>query len=212
MQILKCPFIETRKEFGRLLDIHGLRHGVEIGVDRGEFSSHLLSTSPFLIRLYCVDPWQPYREIPHDRSDAEAAALAALAPYEDRVTILKATSTDTVDIVQSPVDFVYVDGAHDYHNVLNDLRLWWSRVRPGGILSGHDWDYQPVQSALHSFFSDNRYLMYIIPDVFDGTGGGSSKHPSWYVFKTGQDDPRVLVRAYAGTNPIRVRYRKGGAG
>ena len=37
------------------------------------------------------------------------------------------------------VDFIYLDGAHDYENVKKELRPYWDRVRPGGILAGHDY-------------------------------------------------------------------------
>lgn len=35
-------------------------------------------------------------------------------------------------------DMVFLDGSHDYVDVLTDIRFWQPLVRPGGILCGHD--------------------------------------------------------------------------
>lgn len=37
------------------------------------------------------------------------------------------------------LDFVFLDGSHDYHNVTADIRAWRSKVKPSGILAGHDY-------------------------------------------------------------------------
>ncbi len=37
------------------------------------------------------------------------------------------------------LDFVYLDARHDYASVLEDLGQWSEKVRPGGVLSGHDY-------------------------------------------------------------------------
>eukprot|EP00913_Durusdinium_trenchii_P028263 g26492.t2 len=38
------------------------------------------------------------------------------------------------------VDFVFVDGSHAYEDVFLDLRVWWPKVRPGGVMAGHDYN------------------------------------------------------------------------
>jgi len=35
-------------------------------------------------------------------------------------------------------DLVFIDGPHTYKNVNSDIEMWEQRVRPGGILAGHD--------------------------------------------------------------------------
>ena len=34
---------------------------------------------------------------------------------------------------------VFIDGAHDYENMMNDIRLWMPLIRSGGLLTGHDY-------------------------------------------------------------------------
>jgi len=38
-----------------------------------------------------------------------------------------------------PVDMCFVDGAHDYDSVRDDIRVWRPLVKPGGILLFHDY-------------------------------------------------------------------------
>lgn len=35
--------------------------------------------------------------------------------------------------------FVFIDAAHDYESVKEDIDAWWPKVEKGGILSGHDY-------------------------------------------------------------------------
>jgi len=37
------------------------------------------------------------------------------------------------------VDFVFVDGAHDYEGVRDDIHFWMPTVKPGGIIAFHDY-------------------------------------------------------------------------
>ena len=38
------------------------------------------------------------------------------------------------------LDRVYIDGNHAYEFVLEDLRSWYPKVRPGGLVVGDDYD------------------------------------------------------------------------
>lgn len=37
------------------------------------------------------------------------------------------------------LDFVFIDGSHDYHSVSEDIKVWRRKVKPSGILAGHDY-------------------------------------------------------------------------
>jgi hypothetical protein len=46
------------------------------------------------------------------------------------------------------LDYIYIDGNHDYDHAKQDLKLWWPKLRPGGLMAGHDylqlnWERQP---------------------------------------------------------------------
>ena len=36
-------------------------------------------------------------------------------------------------------DFIYIDANHTYKYVCEDLALWYPKLKPGGILAGHDY-------------------------------------------------------------------------
>jgi hypothetical protein len=42
-------------------------------------------------------------------------------------------------IPDGSLDFVYIDGLHDFEAVILDIVYWSRKVRSGGIVSGHDY-------------------------------------------------------------------------
>ena len=36
------------------------------------------------------------------------------------------------------LDLVFIDGDHSYDAVVDDIEAWEPKVRPGGVLGGHD--------------------------------------------------------------------------
>lgn len=53
------------------------------------------------------------------------------------------------------LDFVFIDGDHRRENVLSDLNAWWPKVRPGGVLAGHDFDDPGPHDAACAFCESN---------------------------------------------------------
>lgn len=41
---------------------------------------------------------------------------------------------------QGPVDLVFVDGGHQYHEAKGDLDVWRPHIKPGGLLVVHDYE------------------------------------------------------------------------
>jgi len=50
------------------------------------------------------------------------------------------------------VDFVFIDADHAEAAVKSDIAAWLPKVRPGGMIAGHDIDFAPVRAAVLSFF------------------------------------------------------------
>ena len=71
--------------------------------------------------------------------DNLAAARATLAPWAAKTVFLKNSTREAVSLVTQLADFIYVDARHDYCGVAEDLADWWPKLRPGGILAGHDY-------------------------------------------------------------------------
>lgn len=115
--------------------------GAEIGVEQGLFSEVLCKANPNL-HLYSVDAWTAYKgyrdHVSQEKLDGfYAATKERLKPY--KCTIIKAFSHEAAEQFKNgSLDFVYIDGNHDFFNVTRDIHYWSPKVRAGGILCGHD--------------------------------------------------------------------------
>ena len=121
--------------FGQL----GFKVGAEVGVQSGRFSEVICKKNPG-VKLYAIDPWTPYADITSNQEEIdafEAETRTRLEPYKSE--IMKMTSLEAADRIEDDsLDFVYIDGNHDFINVTQDLHAWSPKVRSGGIISGHD--------------------------------------------------------------------------
>ena len=121
------------RNFGRLLRV------AEIGVASGNLSESLLRI-PF-VSLVMVDHWIPRRP----ERDANAAMIQAkertqFAAEDGRREIIVASSCRAATIFPPQwFDLVFIDACHRYESVREDIAAWVSKVRPGGILCGHDY-------------------------------------------------------------------------
>jgi predicted O-methyltransferase YrrM len=121
----------------------------EIGTWRGYFAVEILNTCP-IGKLFCVDPWtgQSGSYGPTEKTEAEHEEDLAECRHHlrghlpgGRVEIIRGFSVDVAknNTTIPLLDAVYVDAAHDYENVFADLVAWSGRLKPGGVLMGHDW-------------------------------------------------------------------------
>lgn len=185
--------VPSRDEIPVLLNVRGLRgQGVEIGVKTGKYSEQLLRAWRGE-RLLSIDPWisaDPDDYV--DRSNVSQDEFEKyyeetkkrLARFGPRSEIWRLTSLEAAArIPDQSLDFAYIDARHDYDSVLQDLEAWFPKVRPGGILAGHDYadgvfaqgDFG-VKSAVDEFFGKLGIPVH-------GTQGPSSVEmfPSWIV-------------------------------
>lgn len=166
-EIHDSPDAFDRSDLGLILNGHGLRGtAVEIGTHRGEFSSKFLAKWQSG-RLICVDPWDNATEdysslqqslLPHaglSRADDFAEARRVLFQFKDRCALWKVTSESAASAMgDGELDFVYIDGDHRRRFVEQDLRLWWPKIVPGGIMALHDWTGEwehDVRPAIEEF-------------------------------------------------------------
>lgn len=57
---------------------------------------------------------------------------------ENSVEPIVKTSEDAVKGWDKPIDFLFIDGAHDYENVKKDFELWSPYLKSDGIIAFHD--------------------------------------------------------------------------
>jgi predicted O-methyltransferase YrrM len=117
----------------------GFKIGLELGVAQGNHAKLLCEKIPGL-KLFCVDIWERYKGYLEytDRIDRYyQLAQEQLASFN--CAFIKEFSMDAVKKFDDySLDFVYIDGAHDFKSVALDLCEWSKKVRVGGIVFGHD--------------------------------------------------------------------------
>jgi len=120
----------------------GYKIGAEIGVAKGANALVLLQKNPGL-KLFCIDPWVQFGRNSQWTLDRHFRwAQLRLAPYN--AEFIKKTGMEALlDIPDNSLDFVYIDGLHDFDNAMSDLIGWSKKVHSGGIVSGHDFSYHP---------------------------------------------------------------------
>jgi hypothetical protein len=132
--------------------------GVEIGVDRGK---NLVTMLKYCDRISfaMVDKYE-HPEL-HDNHE----------PYKHRTTWYLMDSVEaSTRFPDRHFDYIYIDAAHDYNNVMRDLRAWYPKIKDGGIFAGHDWWYDGVRRAVTDFFSDKPRQNLLSLNVYSHTG------------------------------------------
>ena len=124
--------------------------GAELGVWYGETFFRLLDGLPDLF-LIGVDDWRDNpRNVHHkDQNKNRESVYLKQRKYTDRSHILKMTTARAARLVpDDDLDFVFIDADHRYQSFKDDIIAWLPKVKPGGFLTGHDFDIPDVKKAV----------------------------------------------------------------
>jgi predicted O-methyltransferase YrrM len=81
--------------------------------------------------------------------EAKLAAEHAVAFAGARACILHASSRETARVMDNAaLDFVFIDAEHTYEALSADIAAWLPKLKPGGLLCGHDYSKPGERSAL----------------------------------------------------------------
>ena len=62
--------------------------------------------------------------------------------FEGRYQILRATTAAAAgQFADGALDWIYLDATHTYAEARQDLERWYPKVRRGGLVSGHDYQF-----------------------------------------------------------------------
>ena len=147
---------KNRDDLAALFHTLGYKVGVEIGTEKGRYAKIMCDANPG-VKLYCVDAWmiyEGYRCRAHKGHEEQsrvdgylAECKQRLAPYN--VQYVRKFSMDAVkDFPDNFFDYCYIDANHFLKHVVEDLDGWSKKVRPGGIVSGHDFMPPGIKGAL----------------------------------------------------------------
>lgn len=139
-----------------LVEENGFILGAELGVKEGKTLETILAYSECC--MIAVDTWAPRsNELEsYDNWDFgafEEQVRQVAAHYPGRVTIIQSSTHEAAKEV-AYLDFVFIDADHSHEGVRADIRDWSPKVREGGLVIGHDWDWPSVRRAAEEAFTD----------------------------------------------------------
>jgi predicted O-methyltransferase YrrM len=148
-------------------------HVVEVGSWLGKSTVYLATQFKAFgkrVRIDAVDTWDGGQD---QQLQARVVALGgAEAVYQQfRKNVLDAHAFDITPVrslsveaasqyADESLDLVFLDADHTYESVLADLQAWYPKVKPGGLIAGHDFVFDhPVSKAgvvraVLEFFAD----------------------------------------------------------
>ena len=153
-------FADIYKE---MVNKHDKGHFVEIGTFFGKSASFMgveIYNSKKPITFDTIDTFQgsPAEiEGKHQvfkNTDVETIARANLRGLP--VNVLKGESLKLVKKYKNKsLDFVFIDGSHEYEDVKADILAWKKKVKKGGFIGGHDYsDHETVNRAVKEIFGE----------------------------------------------------------
>ncbi len=78
-------------------------------------------------------------------SECRRNAAKAGYPFE----IIRCSSTEAARrFTDGTLDYVFIDGSHDYDSVIADIRAWRPKIKSIGIIAGHDINQYQVEQAV----------------------------------------------------------------
>lgn len=180
--------LRRRDEFPYLLNRLGLTgEGVEVGVFRGEFAELVLDSWKGS-KYHLVDPWMVYAEemgaeghpLNQEAFDhIYESVLRRVDHFGDRADVMRMPSLDAATcFADGTLDFVYIDGLHTYQAVYDDATAWYPKLKPGGLMAGHDYAEGPrweVKPAMDRFAKERGLTL----------GTTQRDQPSWFFFIPG---------------------------
>lgn len=151
---------------------------LEIGSFMGRSTNAIAHASVNTQReIYALDVWLDFGEDLDDRAQSDNGLfilnsfLKNTQWFLEKLRVLKGSTTQYKYLLsQLEFDLIFVDAAHDYSNVVNDITIALSCIKPNGFMIGHDYHNmggEEVIQAVHDTLF--KYDEIKIKGVFEGT-------------------------------------------
>jgi hypothetical protein len=143
---------------------------VEVGCWEGKsttFMAEKIKGSGKDIKFYAVDIWEDYIQEGMLWKANMDLFINNIEPVKEYINILKGDSTEAVKHFEDgTVDFVFIDGNHQYEFIKSDIEQWLPKMKKGGVLAGHDTQFEGVTRAINELLTGyttiSNYWMYDI--------------------------------------------------
>lgn len=118
---------------------------VEVGCWKGKSAAFMaveIANSGKNIDFACVDTWEGSEEHKDisDVANIYDIFTENMRPVENYYRAIRLPSVEAASQFEDEsLDFVFVDASHEYEDVKEDINAWLPKVKPNGILAGHDY-------------------------------------------------------------------------
>lgn len=135
---------------------------VEIGCWEGKSTycmAEKIKNSGKSIKFYAVDIWEPYQQVDMTWSANFDKFLKNVQPVQEHISIIKQSSVEASKTFDdNSIDFIFIDGNHQYESVKADIQAWLPKLKRTGCIAGHDLEWDDVKRAVKELLpQDSRY-------------------------------------------------------
>lgn len=161
--------------FESLLRNNKVKVAIEVGSWLGASARDIATILPADGVLFAVDTWlgseehQPGQSgyvIPIDLLFQQFLSNVIHAGLKDKIVPVRLPSVVAAKKLAAlgvMADFIYIDAAHDYESVKQDLHAWYPLLREGGVFCGDDFHHGPVIQAVNEFAAEKN--LKIVPET-----------------------------------------------
>jgi hypothetical protein len=145
---------------------------LEIGVHKGCNAKSVALTYALHkdSRIYCVDPWQDYKDFSQYRGrqaflfSVFSANIQLLSKVHRNKFVVRRgfSSAEVVKFPDGYFDVIYVDGNHESPYALEDAVLSFRRLRIGGFIVLDDYDWASTRLGVDAFIAAYRQYITVI--------------------------------------------------
>jgi predicted O-methyltransferase YrrM len=144
---------------------------VEVGTYEGKSFSYLVVEALNAgkeIKMYAVDSFTFHDE--HKNKNILDVFIENMMPVDGKYEIIVAQSWKAADCFEDKsLDFVFLDADHVAVNFRKDVLAWLPKIKPGGIIAGHDYcdpryydnEHPGVAEVVHEIFGDDWDKSYL---------------------------------------------------
>jgi|TARA_B100000809_G_scaffold263438_1_gene316691 predicted O-methyltransferase YrrM len=99
--------------------------------------------------------WQIGVVLPNNQWHTFLSLYFSAEKWGNRITIIKERTLDIVDqFDNASLDFVFHDSGHSYPFVMNEIKAYACKLRPGGFHIGDDLNWDPVRQSVEEAFDN----------------------------------------------------------
>jgi len=121
-----------------------------------------IANSKKQIDFHTIDTWEGSKENQDDyyvkNGSLYEKFITNIKPVQNYIKVIKSDSVKaSFSYEDNSIDFLFIDGSHEYEDVKKDLVAWFPKIKQGGLIAGHDYtdDWKSVKNAVDEFGFEN---------------------------------------------------------